>query len=842
MVMGRHSHRWLRLVILLVFLVIVAVLSLFVESLGDKTSWKPLVLSPTKAQQLAAKSSERSLAPPGVLENDPYLASVQPIFTASCIACHGCLNSPCLLKLTSYDGLMRGARKENPDGPHIWPEEPVRMNDAPSLQAWRERGFHPVVEKKGTPAERVEQSELCAMVAAGKAAGFDRKGIEPLYKRRESHDCPCDEDVREWIRKHPYGGMPFGLPKISTEEMSTLNQWVGQGSPGPSLEAQVALETIRHPEAVAKWEAFFNRDEVRGALVSRYIYEHVFLARLSLKEAPGEVFTLVRSATPPGEAIAEIVTSRPFDDPFFDPKVKKVYYRLRKVTEPYVQKSHFVWNLDDAALKRLDELFFQSEWTTQESAAKNYSTSNPFEVFRDIPATSRSRFMLENSKLMISGMIQGPVCIGKTATYAIKDYFWIFYLDPEVDPSVLDPELGMKSWKAFMDYSVWSNESYEDAYAKMLGKYKLDQFKVSDIWNGNRQDPNAWLTVLRNETNAHVIYGRQGGIPPTFWIIDYSGFERLYYSLVVMYSYWGGVEEKVTTWTFMTFLRQEFEDNFLRLLPPDERKFYHKKWTEGLGADLLFLMPFPGEDDGVDAKMRAHDPISNVLVQIQRRMGDQVSGPQDKLNTPVGEKAPLDTGKPVETFEEFEKAVSTLTMVRDKVYNRYLPSIVFVKVNRDTGKAKQWPTLGTDLARDISKMNLGLENTQWRDELVGDDSYRVYTFIANRAYKFNNVIFDQNGAYEWRLNTMSIYHGLVGDFPNNFIEIDLSQTNDFVREFAAIRNEEDWKQWKYRYAVLRNQEKVWPMLDFFNAWNFANRKADAGYFDMTYYDLFDGVY
>ena len=34
---------------------------------------------------------------------------VQPVLEKRCVVCHGCFDAPCQLKLTSYEGLVRGA-------------------------------------------------------------------------------------------------------------------------------------------------------------------------------------------------------------------------------------------------------------------------------------------------------------------------------------------------------------------------------------------------------------------------------------------------------------------------------------------------------------------------------------------------------------------------------------------------------------------------------------------------------------------------------------------------------------------------------------------------------------
>ena len=427
----------------------------------------------------------------------------------------------------------------------------------------------------------------------------------------------------------------------------------------------------------------------------------------------------------------------------------------------------------------------------------------PYHASRAIPARSRAQFLVENSHLIVSGMIRGPVCVGNLATYAIKDNFWVFFVDPEHDPSVLKPELGLQSWEDFMNYGLEGNAVYNDAYFKVLDQYKPTGYEINDVWDGNQQNSNAWLTILRNETNATVLRGRQGGIPPTFWLIDYSGFERLYYSLVVNYEYYGSVAQKLDTWEFMSRLRQEFEDNFLRLLPVDARKKYRDLWTRGIGQELLFRMPFPGENVGEGLEVEGTDPISGVLSQIQRQFTEAVSGPRDLLNT--GNKPDVKLTDPVNDFAGWDAALSTLTMRTQLKFTPFLPSNTFIRLTKG-------------------------------------EEHRVYSLVANRSYAFNNVVFDENGARQPELDTMSAYHGLVGDFPNLIIDLKIEDASAFLTELNAVSTTEQWISWKNKFGTLRNTAAFWPMLDWLTDWNFQNRQPDAGYFDLKYYMLLDSRY
>ena len=432
---------------LIMLLAIFSIAVMFWAVDDSTTTWKPFVFDLPKYPEKTG------------FETGFYLNQVQPILDRRCIACHGCLDSPCLLKMTSYDGLLRGSLARNPNATHLLAEAPIRLNDAPSLRAWRKRGFCTVIDQQGPPEERPGNSVLYRMIAAGterNQPGFSLKPLEAVYKKVDAHICPCTEQIDDYLSKHPAAGMPFGFPAISQEELGIFSRWIAGGAPGPSAGEMAGKRATAHPEVIQRWEAFLNQEDKRSPLVSRYIYEHVFLATLTFEEAPGEFYRLVRSATPPapsasnnGQAhstalpIREIVTARPFDSPYID-GVDSLYYRLQKITSSYVQKSFFVWTLNDQSRLRLQELFFKTAWPSLEHADPGYNSHNPFRVFQAIPARSRSLFLLENSKLIASGMIRGPVCVGNIATYAIKDYFWVFFVDPDSDPSVKDPELGLK--------------------------------------------------------------------------------------------------------------------------------------------------------------------------------------------------------------------------------------------------------------------------------------------------------------------------------------------------------------------------------------------------------------
>ncbi|MGD8311141.1 MAG: fatty acid cis/trans isomerase [Gammaproteobacteria bacterium] len=93
--------------------------------------------------------------------------------------------------------------------------------------------------------------------------------------------------------------MTIHLTGLSGSEFATLRQWIREGAVidlhhSPPVPPELAQ--------IDRWEAFFNRPGLKNRLVTRYLYEHLFLAHLYFDGLDtGNYLRLVRSTTPPGE-------------------------------------------------------------------------------------------------------------------------------------------------------------------------------------------------------------------------------------------------------------------------------------------------------------------------------------------------------------------------------------------------------------------------------------------------------------------------------------------------------------------------------------------------------------
>jgi len=757
-----------------------------------------------------------------------YQRDVQPIFNRRCIACHGCLGSPCNLKLDSFAGAERGGFGLNPYTNHLQAYPRTDMDAAKTLDEWRAIGFYPVLsgEQAGpgsrpaaAPAaaqDRLDGSLMYRFLEAGSAhnqPGFSREALDPLYAKRFAYGCPSTPaEAARQLEANPAMGMPFGLPAIDAGDFTVLKQWVSAGAPGPTDEELRAAAEPARPDEVAHWEAFFNDPDPRHQLVSRYIFDHFYLATVVLEESPGERFRLVRSTTPPGEPVDIIGTGLPYEDPYAYAGVDRFWYRLSKLTQAPMQKNLFLWRLGHADREHLERLFFAADgpgahWSESAPLDPPWGVGNPFSVFRAIPAEARYRFLLENAETVTSGVIYGPVCNGQTATYAIKDHFWVFFVDPEADVSVRDPELGLATWDTMMDRSILGDAAYVRAYNRAVAALRPGGWSVDAIWDGDGTNRNAWLTVMRHNTSVSVLSGGQGGTPRTLWLMSYSGLERMYYDTVAGFKYWAGDLSKLKTLLFFNYLRQEFEDNFLMLLPPADRQPVRRTWTQGVGTLGLALIPFdgsakaggdPGDPGTGDAGAGAPQSLHRLIEAVEAHFSPQVAGPPDRLNPDV--KPDVDLEQPITSFDAWERVLSALTVVEGQPFTRFLPSVI------------------------VLRLDDGAES-------------RVYSLVVNRVYKSQYTLIFQDGQALPELYSLSAYPTIVNGFPNLFVQLDMERAGPFLAALRGVGSSGDWERLKARYGILRNSARVWSFYDWINDWNRAHRGDAAGYLDLSYYDV-----
>ena len=316
-----------------------------------------------------------------------YRQDVQPILERRCVVCHACYDGPCQLKLTAWQGIARGTSKAPVyDATRLLEAPTTRLFlDAQLPSQWWERGFSPVLNNRtATPDNNLAASVLYRSLQLKREHPLPTTPILSKafdFSLDRDATCPRIDEYENYAANQPLAGMPYGLPGLNEREFSTIQRWLAAGAPyegepplSPAVQEQVRL-----------WETFLNGDSNKERLMSRYLYEHLYLGTVYFEADPRRPMRLVRSATAPGQPPVLIATRRPYDDP----GVARVYYRLVPERETIVAKTHMPYALGPSRMAKYRSWFLAPTYTV--AALPSYDADGRLQSVRGVsrPAARR---------------------------------------------------------------------------------------------------------------------------------------------------------------------------------------------------------------------------------------------------------------------------------------------------------------------------------------------------------------------------------------------------------------------------------------------------------------------
>ena len=731
-------------------------------------------------------------------------ANVQSILNRRCVVCHSCYDAPCQLKLTSPDGLLRGGSKLAVyHSDRLKDAHPTRLGvDAQTIPEWNALGFHPVTEQTNGASLLERYLELGRQGPLPTA-----KPVPDTLKLALDRPlvCPTTDEFDAFRDSHPLAGMPYATAPLEDAEYQTLITWARAGAILPSAPADLPADITAQ---IAEWEGFLNAQAPRNRLMSRYLYEHLFLARLHFQnDAPRRFFQLVRSSTPSGQEIDIIATRRPFDDPGSAP----FYYRLQPITETIVHKEHLVYRLGPDRMARYQQLFLDPGWSLADLPPYgNAEGGDPFSTFAPIPSRSRYQFLLDDALFFVRSFIRGPVCHGETAIDVIEDRFWVSFLDPDADLSVTDPtylqdgapflelpvsdvgngavgDLQGFSHRNQVKYLKFRDERYRNSAVHQTG------FEYDAIWDGDGTNRNALITVFRHFDNASAITGFHGSIPETGWVIDYPIFERIFYNLVAGYDVFGRVEHQLSTRLYMDELRMESEDLFLTFMPRNLRPAMHDEWYQGLLAEVHTFWHQRRFDNSFPAGItfETASPKQEFLLGLLNR-GNGLWPTTDPIN-----RCTTDTCQQKQT----DASIATLRTLAGQpgAWVKFLPDVSLLLI-----------------------------------EQAGDET-KVFSLAHDKAHYNVAFLFDEKARRDFNADALTILPGMFASYPNFFFKVQSDQLTDFADALKSIRTQDDWMQVVADYGVRRTSPEFWAISDRVHAAFAWQDPVQSGIFDLNRY-------
>lgn len=738
-----------------------------------------------------------------------YRKDIQPIFDNRCIACHSCLNGPCQVNLQNYENFSRGGHHQNVyNGTRIDSTPPTRPGiDAKNIIDWRKLGFYDL-----NTSRDLEENLFYQMLGVKVLT----QGDIPLNTVEESVACIDNvRDLKTSFRSSLNLKMPYALQPLNEKERLTIGSWLANGAKGPR-----PLTPPQETSAeVREWENFFNQKSDKEKLVSRYLYEHLFLAHFYFPEKPTDFYRLVRSETKCEKGISEIATRRANDNP----GSKDFYYCLKHQDLTIMAKTHMPFELTGKVRERWQKLFFSEKWETskKENSAEAYSNlvaENPFVAFFDIPVKARYQFLLDNAHYIISTFIKGPVCNGSNAVNSIQEQFYVLFIKPESDNMVLSREFESRAKNLLILPGVWGSdvkladtwgltkkivehrEGYRSLRAEETKKNHPKGYNLSDLWDGEGHNNNAALTVFRHNDNAVVVKGFKGDLPKTLFFLDYALMERLVYNLVVNFDVFGNISHQMLTRVYMDLIRMEAEEMFLSFLPPNTRLSYRKEWYKGLLAEAKLKYVFPLLDVKTPTAMKFKDPnhakkefVDQVL---NHYLKDEVKGEADFLNWKTIKSPAKKHLTSVESI--LHDMVSTKPKGKIRFPN-FFPEDAYLIVKKEQGEPE------------------------------------VFTIIRNREHENISWILGEGLRLAPNEDTLTLLPGFFSYYPNQFFVVNEKELPLFRDQVLKISNKLEYKEFAKKYALSRVTDNFWETYDLLNRLYRKSLPSEAGHLDLTRY-------
>jgi hypothetical protein len=730
-------------------------------------------------------------------EQIDYWADVEPIINHRCVVCHACYDAPCQLKLTAVEGIERGASHEsiyNLTRP--FPAEPSRLfMDANTVAQWRDKGFFPVLnEREQTPLANANAGVMYQMLSLKQHNPLPAEAIlseDFTLGIGRKNSCPKAETFNAYAEANPLWGMPYGTPALKAEENQKLMAWLAQGAvhtPRQALPQSVQVQ-------VSSWESFLNQTSLKAQLMSRYLYEHLFLANLYFDDGSKRTFfKMVRSLTPSGEPIQVIATRRPYDDPGEGP----FYYRLMENVEQIVVKTHMPYVLNDERREKWQTWFLNAKYRVDKLPSyKPEEAGNPFLTYLQIPTDSRYRFLLDEAHFTIMNFIKGPVCRGQVAVNVIRDHFWVFFVDPDARPienydtflaeNYQDFKMPNTEGDVYLPLTAWrkyANKQLEhlkkrDEYLASIAPILVKR-DMGLVWDGDGDNPNAALTIFRHFDSASVEKGLLGGQPKTAWVMGYGLLERIYYLLAAGYDVYGNVGHQFLSRVYMDFLRMEGETNFLYFLPPEARLKERKDWYQGAQERAQQYLNYPSLEETQQSIIEYG--VENPKAELFRRLARHLS--------------PLYSG-------------SNRLSVSDATRS-------------DLQVLAQWRGASVDLLSEFSVL-----------EIKAEGGMEYYSLLKNNGHKNVSSMFKEKENLLPDDNTVSVLKGIAGSYPNTFFSVNERDLTKFIQQVTTLSTGSDYAKLMATFGVRRTSEDFWLFSDRLHETYRLDAPIWAGYLDYN---------
>jgi len=112
----------------------------------------------------------------------------------------------------------------------------------------------------------------------------------------------------------------------------------------------------------------------------------------------------------------------------------------------------------------------------------------------------------------------------------------------------------------------------------------------------------------------------------------------------------------------------------------------------------------------------------------------------------------------------------------------------------------------------------------------------VYTVLINKAFSNISTMLGQNFRREPQNDTITIYPGFIGSYPDFYFSVEKDQLGEFVDSIRFARTEIDIDRFYSKFGIRRTNPEFWQQADWFNEQHKNVRGLNAGLLDLSRYD------
>ncbi|MNZ87267.1 Fatty acid cis/trans isomerase (CTI) [compost metagenome] len=268
---------------------------------------------------------------------------------------------------------------------------------------------------------------------------------------------------------------------------------------------------------------------------------------------------------------------------------------------------------------------------------------------------------------------------------------------------------------------------------------------------------------------------------------------------MVNFDVFGNVSHQAQTRLYFDLIRNGAEQNFLRLMPANQRQAILGDWYQD-GGKLKLWLDYDGIDSDTPSGLRlpADDPKTAFAARLLERYGTLNARP-DPFNRCHQWRCYRPTASPA--VQQIDQRLSSLAAKPLAV----LPVVEYLP-----------------------------EATLLRVELAGGGR-EVYSLLRNRAHSNVAFMLGESLRYQPEKDSLTLYPEVLSSYPNFLFSLREGEVEAFVAALEQTRSAADFEAIVRRWGVRRTHPRFWELFHDLAEHIREHAPVEAGLLDMNRY-------